>query len=115
MAGDALGRYYREHYESVERGLRQWEEERRDRLFHGAPAAILVGSAPGASCPVEDALLAAQNMLLAAHAMGLGTCLVGFVVEAMRRDPAIGRAVGIPSEEKVPAGWTPGEMPDSSS
>jgi len=101
FAGDALGRYYRVYYETVKEGMRQWEEEDRDRLFHGAPAAILVGSKPGASCPAEDALLATQNMLLAAHAMGLGTCLIGFVVEAMRRDAAIGQALGIPKEEKI--------------
>jgi nitroreductase/Pyruvate/2-oxoacid:ferredoxin oxidoreductase delta subunit len=101
FAGDALGHYYREYYESVKEGLRQWHEEGRDRLFHGAPSAILVGAAPGASCPAEDALLATQNILLAAHAMGLGTCLIGFVVEAIRRDGAIKRALGIPREEKV--------------
>jgi nitroreductase len=101
FAKDALGRYYREHYESVREGLRQWQEEGRDRLFHGAPSAILVGAAPGASCPAEDALLATQNILLAAHAMGLGTCLIGFVVEAMRRDPRIKRTLNIPPREAV--------------
>ena len=39
-----------------------------------------VATAPGASSPKEDALLASQNILLAAHAMGLGTCLIGFAV-----------------------------------
>ncbi|MCP4903139.1 MAG: 4Fe-4S dicluster domain-containing protein [bacterium] len=101
FAGDALDRYYREYYETVKEGMRQWEEEGRDRLFHGAPAAILVGSKPGASCPAEDALLATQNILLAAHAMGLGTCLIGFVVEAMKRDAAIGEALGIPKGERT--------------
>jgi nitroreductase/Pyruvate/2-oxoacid:ferredoxin oxidoreductase delta subunit len=101
FAKDALGRYHRDYSETVERGLRQWEEEGCDRLFHGAPAAILVGSAPGASCPAEDALLASQNILLAAHAMGLGTCLVGFVVEAMKNDPSIKRALGIPPSERI--------------
>jgi len=98
---DRLGVYYREYYESVEEALKGWENERRDRLFHGAPAAILVGAAPGATCPSEDALLASQNILLAAHAMGLGTCLVGFVVEAMRSDRKIAAALGIPKSEKI--------------
>ncbi|MBM4372879.1 MAG: nitroreductase family protein, partial [Deltaproteobacteria bacterium] len=66
-------------------------------------AVILVGSSPGASCPAEDALLASQNILLAAHAMGYGTCLIGFVVEAMRSDPRIARVLGIPREERVHA------------
>jgi nitroreductase len=98
---DVLGIYYRDHHETVQEGIRQWEEEQRDRLFHGAPAAILIGSRPGGSTPREDALLASQNMLLAAHAMGLGTCLVGFVVEALRHKPGILSALGIPPDEKV--------------
>ena len=98
---DRLGVYYREYYDSVQEALASWDAERRDRLFHGAPAAILVGAAPGASCPSEDALLASQNILLAAHAMGLGTCLIGFVVEAMRADRKIGVALGIPKGEKI--------------
>lgn len=98
---DRLGNYYRRYYRTVARGLEAWENEGRDRLFHGATAAILVGTAPGASCPVEDALLASQNILLAAHAMGLGSCLIGFVVEAMKRDPAIARRLGIPAEEAI--------------
>jgi len=101
LAGDALGRYYREYYESVEEGLRQWREEGRDRLFHGAPAVILVGCTPGASCPAEDALLATGHILLAAQAMGLGTCLIGFAVAALRQEPQLKRPLGLPSEEDV--------------
>jgi nitroreductase/NAD-dependent dihydropyrimidine dehydrogenase PreA subunit len=98
-----LSDYYRDHHRSVAEGLAEWEAHGRDRLFHGAPAAILVGSAPGASCPAEDALLAAQNMLLAAHALGLGTCLIGFAVSAIARDPRIKAQLGIPAEEAVHA------------
>ncbi len=98
---DMLGQYYREYYESVKEGIRQFREEGRDRLFFNAPAVILVGSEKGASCPAEDALLATQNILLAAHAMGLGTCLIGFAVEAMKNDKGIKEFVGIPRKEPV--------------
>lgn len=97
----ALDRYYRRHYATTLKALQEWEEEGRDRLFHGAPAAICIGSRPDASCPAEDALLASQNILLAAHAMGLGSCLIGFAVEAMRREPAITDRLGIPAEEPI--------------
>jgi nitroreductase/NAD-dependent dihydropyrimidine dehydrogenase PreA subunit len=93
--------YYREHYLSVREALTEWDESGRDRLFHGAPAAIIVGSKPDASCPMEDALLATQNILLGAHSMGLGTCLVGFAVAAMQKDPSIKRVVNIPTNEPV--------------
>lgn len=93
--------YYRGYYAKVADALRRWNETGEDLLFHGAPAAVIVGSRPGASCPAEDALLATGQMLLAARAMGLGTCLVGYAVEAMRRDPVVQKAVGMPGEETV--------------
>lgn len=98
-----LADYYRDYHCSVAEGLADWEERGRDRLFHEAAAAILIGSAPGASCPAEDALLAAQNMLLAAHALGLGTCLIGFAVSAMQKDARIKESLGIPRAESVHA------------
>lgn len=98
-----LDDYYQAYYESVREALREWEQSGRDQLFHGASALIIVGSAPGASCPAEDALLATQNILLAAHAMGLGTCLIGFAVEAMRKDPPVKQFANIPDDEDVHA------------
>jgi nitroreductase/NAD-dependent dihydropyrimidine dehydrogenase PreA subunit len=96
-----LDAYYRGYYRRVKEGIKEWRESGKDRLFHGGTAAILVGSRPGASCPAEDALLATQNILLAAHSMGLCSCLIGFAVQAMKRDPSIRRAIGIPAEEEV--------------
>ena len=98
---DVLGNYYREYLETVEAAILEEERGGRERLFHGATAAILVASKPGASCPSDDCHLATQNILLAAHAMGLGTCLIGFAVEAMKGDRRVQRAVGIPSRHRV--------------
>lgn len=98
---DELDRYYQDHYESVKEALAEWDRSRRDRLFHGAPAVMIISSKPDGSCPMEDALLATQNILLAAHTMGLGTCLIGFAVSAMEKDRAIKRFVGIPDNETV--------------
>jgi nitroreductase/ferredoxin len=97
----ALENYYLDYHDVVADALRQWEETGRDRLFHGAPAVIIVGARPGASCPAEDALLASQNMLLAAHCMGLGTCLVGFAVSALQKGPKIKQRLGIPADERI--------------
>ncbi|MGD8961971.1 MAG: nitroreductase family protein [Desulfobacterales bacterium] len=97
----ALDHYYREYYQSVKDGLKEWELTGRDLLFHGAPAVIIVGTKPGGSCPMEDALLATQNILLAAHSMGLGTCLIGFAVSAMNNDAALQQFIRIPAEETV--------------
>ena len=96
-----LDEYYRKYYESIKKGIAESAEEGSDRLWHGATSAIFVASKKGASCPSEDALLATQNILLAAHAMGLGTCLIGFAVAAMKRDKSIQESIGIPRDEDV--------------
>jgi len=102
MRKPELGEFYREYYETVKEGLRQYDQEGRDRLFHHAPAVIIIGMRPGlASCPCEDALMASQNILLAAHAMGYGTCMIGFAVEAMKNSPGIKTKIGIPKTEPV--------------
>lgn len=48
-------------------------------LFHGAPTIILIfKDVRGISNPDLDIGIAGQNMVLAAHSMGLGTCWVSF-------------------------------------
>jgi nitroreductase len=42
-----------------------------------APVGIVVSVDPRlSSCPIQDGSLAVQNMMLAAHALGLGTCWI---------------------------------------
>jgi len=101
LPGDPLGTYYREFYETVKDGLRDFERFGRDRLFHEAPACILVGAEENASTPREDALLATQNIILAAESLGLGTCLIGLAVEAVRNDPRLQRRLGLNKGEKI--------------
>ena len=96
-----LEQYFQGHYETVRDALEAWEKEGKDLLFHGATAAIVVGSKKEASCPSEDALLATQNILLSAHVLGLGTCLIGFAIEAMKRDRRILKGIGMPEDESA--------------
>jgi nitroreductase/NAD-dependent dihydropyrimidine dehydrogenase PreA subunit len=103
LGNGELDKYYRQHWESVEKALAEWKESGKDQLFFNAPAVILVGCKPGASTPAEDALLATQNILLAAHSMGLGTCLIGFAVAALKRDPKIQKRIGVPKDEVIHA------------
>lgn len=100
---DSLGIYHREYAPTVELAIKQWKEGTRDRLFHGAPALILIGAKPGASCGPEDALLAAGQILLAAETMGLGSCLIGFAIEAIKRDDSLKKMLDIPKAETIHA------------
>ncbi len=101
MGKKKLDTYYREYYETVKEGLCDWRDNGKDILFHGSSAVIVIGSKKSASCPHDDALLATQNILLGAHAMGLGTCLIGFVIEASKNDKSIERFLKIPKDEKI--------------
>ena len=97
----ALHNYYNGYYQKVQDALEGWDASREDRLFHGAPAALIVAADRNSSCPAEDALLASQNILLMAEALDLGTCLIGYVVEAARRDPSISRLLGLDKNYRI--------------
>jgi nitroreductase family protein len=47
-------------------------------IFYGAPLLIVIAATSDARQSAEDCCLAAQNLMLAAHGMGLGTCCIGF-------------------------------------
>ncbi len=48
-----------------------------DVLYH-APVLVVIGTEQPTDWAVEDCALAAQNLMLAAHEAGLGTCWIGF-------------------------------------
>ncbi len=104
-----LHQYYTDYQPAVADALQRWEEHGEDLLFHSAPAVLLVSCRSTASCPAEDALLAAAHGGLGAHALGLGTCLVGYAVAALQRDASITRRLGLADDETVYAaiavGW----------
>jgi nitroreductase len=48
-------------------------------VFYGAPALVIICSKPNSSPTAEmDCTLAAENLMLAARGLGLGTCWMGF-------------------------------------
>jgi nitroreductase len=47
-------------------------------IFYHAPALILISAKAQGPWIVEDCALAAENLMLAAHAQGLGSCWIGF-------------------------------------
>ena len=47
-------------------------------VFYHAPVLILISAASQGAPIVEDCALAAENLMLAAYAAGLGTCRIGF-------------------------------------
>jgi len=65
-------------------------------LWHGAPTVIIIlKDVRGVSSPDLDCGIAGQNMVLAAHSMGLGTCWVGFAKMALDMNPIWKKRLGI--------------------
>lgn len=47
-------------------------------LFHGATTLVVIYATQGRLNPNEDCCLAAENLMLAAYGLGLGTCPIGY-------------------------------------
>ncbi len=69
-------------------------------VFHGASTLIVVCATPAAWPANEDCCLAAQNLMLAAHGLGLGTCPIGFARGALN-ESATKQELGIPADHSA--------------
>ena len=83
-------------------------------IFYNASTLIIICGKPMGPFVVADCWLAAENLMLAACSMGLGTCVIGSAVPALNI-PEIKADLGIPGELTpiapiivgVPSGETP--------
>ncbi len=67
------------------------------QLFHGAPLLIVICARFKGPYVEEDCALAAQNLMLAAHDLGLGTCWIGLAREWLTL-PGVKSELGIPAD-----------------
>ncbi|HAM53518.1 MAG TPA: nitroreductase [Nitrospiraceae bacterium] len=78
--------------------LKKRYEELDDPVYYSAPAIVFVigfGQYANYSCP-----LACQNMMLAAHSFGLGSCWVGFGA-MVTDDPEVRTILDLKEDEKI--------------
>jgi nitroreductase len=66
-------------------------------LFHGANTLIVICAKPLSQFVVADCWLAAENLMLAASAIGLGSCVIGSAVAALNIHK-VKSELGIPEE-----------------
>ena len=69
-------------------------------IFYRAPVLIVISANAEGPWIIEDCALAAENLMLAAYAEGLGTCWIGFA-QGYLGTPDGKAALGIP------AAWVP--------
>jgi nitroreductase len=78
--------------------LRPHLEDEDFHIFYHAPVLILISAKERGPWIVEDCALAAENLMLAAHAAGLGSCWIGFA-QSYVNTPEGKRLLGLPEEE----------------
>lgn len=66
-------------------------------IFYGATTLIVICAEKNGFEPVGDCYLAAENLMLAATAMGLGTCPIGFARDVLQSE-MFRKDLGIPSQ-----------------
>jgi nitroreductase len=66
-----------------------------EAIFHNAPCVILICGDKDWRWLKEDCNLAAENLMLAAHSMGLGSCWIGFA-KGLNNDAEAKQELGIP-------------------
>jgi len=66
-------------------------------IFYNADTLIIICAKPIGQHPDWDCCLAGQNLMLAAHGMGLGTCPIGFAWPLLKQ-PDVKRELNIPPE-----------------
>jgi nitroreductase len=65
-------------------------------IFYHAPTLILISASAPGPWIVEDCTLAAENLMLAAYAAGLGSCWIGFAQGFLGTPPGK-KALGLPA------------------
>lgn len=76
---EAYGERARQHADAHQPAGRPWAWTTRPgfKVFWGAPALVLLCARAGSPEAVHDCVRAGQNLVIAAHAAGLGSCWVG--------------------------------------
>jgi len=69
-------------------------------IFYRAPVLILISASTEGPWIVEDCALAAENLMLAAYAMGLGSCWIGFAQSFLNTPQGKGALT-------LPGAWVP--------
>ena len=93
---------YQDSDDPERQGLVKFMSSLKTDIFYDAPVLMLVFSSPDAFRGDIDCTLAAGNMMLAAHSMGIGSCWIGLAM-ALGSDPAFLEEIGVPQDHTLVA------------
>lgn len=85
--------------------IAEWKEG-RDAITYDAPVAVFVSASTRSTTPHEDCDAALMNILLSAHAHGLGACWNGWlgnaaVAEHVSGADALKKLLGLPEDHRI--------------
>lgn len=100
-AGKTWGQARLEGYLASLEGFAEVLHAGGDPIFYNAPALLITHAHKKNAFGIENSAYATYHIALAAHAMGLGTCMIGFLTTAARYDPVVRRLVGIPRGHRI--------------
>jgi nitroreductase len=69
-------------------------------IFYDAPVLIFVFTRPGADSPEFDCALAAENMMLGARSLDIGSCWIGLAA-ILGSDKELMREIGVPDDHRL--------------
>jgi len=72
-----------------------------DPFLHDAPCILIAHAPKSINFPEANAMIALHNATLVAQSLGVGSFLVGYLVAASHRLPAIPRLLGIPPSHAI--------------
>lgn len=73
---------------------------KEDLFFYNAPLLIIICAKPRRFTK-EDCACAAQNMMLVARSLGIGSCWIGFADIAINKNRKLMRSLGVPEGYKI--------------
>jgi nitroreductase len=80
---------------------KQNAETGRDFILHNAPVLILIYAPRNARFASDNCNIAATAIINYAHALNLGTCLIGFMVMFLRYSRTLRKKFGIPKGMRI--------------
>jgi nitroreductase len=82
---------------STDEETRELASDPQFNIFYDAPALVLIFSRPGADSPEFGCAMAAENMMLGARSLGIGSCWIG-LASVLGSDKGLMEKIGAPKD-----------------
>lgn len=106
MAGKVQSDFLKDFVLTLSKEIVEKREKGIDYLFYDAPAVVIFYGTE--LTDKDDWILAVNQAIIAAEALGLGTCIIGFVGEILKTNKKLRKKYGILKSDRVGTGFVLG-------